>query len=839
MLKLLYRGIILLCIFVGSFYYFSKDMKEEIPEMQQTIKMDETTFPILTIRLGEEDLNLLHGYSNNLNANIVRESVTPVDSNQSFEAVIDGKGNDVKRVIYELRTVSDNKLIETDTINALEKEGEFKTARIKFKEVLTDNTEYAVKITLITSESKKMSYYTRVKKIGTSYYKEKMEFVMDFHNSIMDKVKAEAIIAYLEPQSGADNSSLSYVDIHSSFDLISWGNLKPQVMGEIVPTINEINADAASISLNYIVSGETDSGMELYSVKEFYRVRYTPTRMYLLNYERSMEAYFDPALASLSKSEFKIGITNAIDTKLFTSSDRNKLSFVRQKELWLYNLSENKIVKVFAFRQKDTDYVRDTYNEHDVRILNMDDEGNIDFMVYGYMNRGVYEGRVCIVFYKYYIGEDRIEEVLYIPMDITYQLLKEEIENFSYVNKQNVFYFSFNNTIYSYNLITKNLSVIASEITGDNYIVSVSKHYIAWEDNRDGRKTAAIHILDLETGEKGEIAANGEDRINLLGEIDNNIIYGFAKAADISREADGNLLIPMYKIEIADSTTKVLKEYEKDGYYVTKTLVEGNVITLERVKKSEAGQYESTSTDNILNKISQTSKAFEVTKRITEKFLTEYYISLPSGFLMKELPETDTTVNTIIKADTTLRLDEVALEGINYTVYAHGGVEGIYDDLGTAINRANESVGVVANNSGVIVWERGVRSLQKEISNIIPIYTGNSRKDCASMLLKHKSGYAISNLGEDSVYDILEKEIPESILNLTRCTLDQVLYYVNKGIPVIGMKNKNQAVLITGFDMYNITVIDPEQQRTMKIGLNDSKGLFEEAGNMFFSYLSE
>jgi hypothetical protein len=206
---------------------------------------------------------------------------------------------------------------------------------------------------------------------------------------------------------------------------------------------------------------------------------------------------------------------------------------------------------------------------------------------------------------------------------------------------------------------------------------------------------------------------------------------------------------------------------------------------------------------------------------------------------MKELPEMDTTVNTIIKADTTLRLEDMVMEGINYTVYAHGGVEGIYDELGEAINRADERVGVVTNSSSVILWERGVRSLQKEISSITPIYSGNSRKDCVAMLLKHKSGYNISNLGEASVYDILESEIPESVLNLTKCTLDEVLYYVNKGVPVIGMKDKNQAVLIIGFDMYNITVIDPSQQRTMKIGLNDSKALFEEAGNMFFSYMSE
>lgn len=833
MLKLLYRSVILICIFVGSFYYFSKDMKEEMPQMQQTIKMNETTFPVLSLRINEKELNLLHGYSNNLKANMVRESITPVDSNQSFIAVIDGKGNDVKRVIYELRNVSDNKLIETDTINALEKEDDLKTARIKFKETLIEEKEYAVKITLITSESKKMNYYTRVKKLDDFYYHEKLDFIMNFHNSIMDKEKAEDMVAYLEPNNKADNTSLSYVNIYSSFDLVSWGNLKPEVMGTIVPTINEINTDTVSVSLNYMISGETDTGTELYSVKEFYRVRYTATRMYLLNYERNMEAYFDPMLASLSKSEFKLGITNESETELFTSSDRNKLSFVRQKELWLYNLSENKMINVFSFRQEDTDYIRDTYGEHDVRILNMDNEGNIDFMVYGYMNRGVYEGRVGIVFYKYYIGEGRIEEVLYIPMDITYQLLKEGIENFSYVNEQDVYYFNFNNTIYSYNLITKGLSIIAADIGNEDYIVSMSKHYLAWEEE-DG-----IYILDLETGVKGEITAKEGELLNLLGEIDNNIIYGFAKSLDISKAEDGSLLLPMYKIQIADSSANILKEYEKEGYYVVSTSVEDNVITLERVKKIDKGQYESVSSDNILNKIPTTTKAFEITKRVAEKFLTEYYISLPSGFIMKELPKTDTTVNTIIRKDTTLRLEDALDEREEYTVYAHGVVEGIYEDLGTAISMANEKVGVVSNNNGVILWERGIKAAVKSINGIVMEFTGNNKKDCIAMLLKYKGGYAITDLGEGSIYEILQDKIPESAINLTDCTLDEVLYYVNKGIPVIGMKDKNNAVLITGFDTFNITVIDPSLQRTMKIGLNDSAAMFEEAGNIFFSYYSE
>ena len=60
----------------------------------------------------------------------------------------------------------------------------------------------------------------------------------------------------------------------------------------------------------------------------------------------------------------------------------------------------------------------------------MDAEGNVNFMVYGYMNRGQYEGRVAIVLYKYIRADQRIEELVYIPVDEPYQRLKENMGNF-------------------------------------------------------------------------------------------------------------------------------------------------------------------------------------------------------------------------------------------------------------------------------------------------------------------------------------------------------------------------------------------------------------------------
>ena len=589
MLKHIYRAIFLVAIFAASLWYFGQNIKESVFHREETTVMSNATFPIVTIRNGKQNINLLHGYASNLDANLSRDAITILDDNQSLYVDIKENQSVVKKLNYELRDTFDNSLIENGSYSALDSNEDGKGTRIKINESLEQGKEYALKITVITAKSKKINFYTRVMANSTYHLDEKLDFVWQFHNAILDKSTVEQVESFIEPDRSLQNNSLSKVSIHSSLDLISFGSLKPEVISEVIPTIKEVSVDLASIMLDYYIKGYTEDGEEIYRVKEFYRVKYTPGRMYLLDYERTMEAEFQVDLMSLSQSEFKFGIANPENIPVYIDSGKKNLCFVRNGELWYYSVDSNRVVKIFSFRQKETDYIRDAYDQHEIKVLNVNVEGDVDFVVYGYMNRGLYEGRVGIVLYRYSASNNRIEELVYIPSNEPYQILKEKMGDFAYLNYNDVYYFLLNQTIYSYNIVTKGLTELATGITKDDYIFSKEKSYLAWQELDKNGYADKITIMHLESGRVDTINAEANDNIRLLGTIDNNIIYGISHNKNGYVDVNGQTIIPMHKVLIADDTCKVLKTYEKKGYYTINVSVSDNVIRLDRQKRSENG----------------------------------------------------------------------------------------------------------------------------------------------------------------------------------------------------------------------------------------------------------
>ena len=180
MSKYIYRVIILIVIFAGALFYFSRDIKEVKFSYDNTTKMKAATFPLITVKTGDCTINMLHGYSTNMAANMIREAVTPLGPDKTFEVQFSKDGPEIKKLNYEVREFVGNTLIESNSVSVFEENDNQKTARIKLNTELNSGKEYAVKITLITSKSEKIYYYQRIKIYSDSHLKDKLAFVSYF-----------------------------------------------------------------------------------------------------------------------------------------------------------------------------------------------------------------------------------------------------------------------------------------------------------------------------------------------------------------------------------------------------------------------------------------------------------------------------------------------------------------------------------------------------------------------------------------------------------------------------------------------------------------------------------
>ena len=168
--------------------------------------------------------------------------------------------------------------------------------------------------------------------------------------------------------------------------------------------------------------------------------------------------------------------------------------------------------------------------------------------------------------------------------------------------------------------------------------------------------------------------------------------------------------------------------------------------------------------------------------------------------------------------DDRIILDTQIPEEDIYNVYAKGGLDSTFTDPALAIQRADDQTGVVLNRAQQYVWERGNKKTKMQLNiEDVPesIRTANWKKKELQ-----------DGLGDAG-----------TVIDLTGCSLDSVLYEVSAQRPVIAKTGENSSVVIVGYDEYNTYLYDPSTGQTAPYGLNDSTALFESAGNVFLTYI--
>ena len=832
------KGIFLVALFILAINVISHFINRGNTDM--TMEMGPATYPIVSVNLAGSQVNCLHGYTEIMETNYLKETITPLTNGRQVSLTIDKFDNSVSGLAFEVRNIDGSRLIENADITDLVEDKETITANFSIKDLIESNTEYTLVILVTLNDGKQIRYYTRIVYPENYYVEEKLDFVLDFSEKTFSKEAAKDLTKYLESNAEGDNTTYSKVNIHSSFNQVTWGNLN--ITRETRPSISikELAEQTGSFALEYEVSTTEGKDKTYYNVREFYRVRYTSERIYLLEFERTMSQKFDTKAETFVKNKIMLGITDS-QVELVESDGDNVFAFIINNQLYSYNIADNKLALLFAFQNEKNQDVRTKYQGHHIKILNVDEAGNVAFMVYGYMNRGRHEGCVGVSTYYYSSTVNTVEEMVYLPYYKSEALLEAEVEQLAYVNRTGTLYLMFDNAVYAVNLETRNYEVIVSGLREGCYQVSESNRMLVWQKEEEPYQGNQLILMNLNTGEQVEINAGTGEAIAPLGFMGEDLIYGIARKNDIVRDNTGNTVFPMYCVRIQNEIAGILKEYAQADTYIVGCEIIDNQITLHRVTRQEEA-YVGIEDDQIVNSEAVASASNYVETVVTENYEKIVQIAVKDEINKASLKEL-TPKEVLFEGGRLTLLSDMQTEDNRYYVYGKNDVEGIFMDAGNAINLAYDISGVVVNDSGSYIWKKGNRSTKNQIMAITGELVSEDRDSLAVCLdtmlsyegISRNSAYMLRQ-GE-TVLSILGENLENaSVLDLTGCSLDAVLYYVNQDIPVLATLEDGNAVLIVGFNELNVVIMDPQTGEVFKMGMEDTTKWLEENGNCFITY---
>ena len=821
MKKTIIRIAVCVVVFLASALIIGSIMNQGHNNM--TMEMAPATLPMITMESGGVACNELHGNTVEMDVAYQKDCITLLGEGRQANFTVDTFGREITGISTEVRSIDGSRLIENSEVTGWKANGKSFSVSLTLKDLIDTNTQYSLTLILELEGEQKVYYYTTILWNDDVHISEILEFATDFHGKLYDKEVAKELTKYLEPNSKlTDNGTFHKVNIHSSFQQITWGSLEPVQEDAASIRLTQISGNVASLLMDFVVSTGEGKNKIYYNVEEYYRVRYTSERMYLLDYERTMTQIPDTT-RMYANDKILLGITDE-NVDMMESADGNTVVFSDMGQLLSYNAATNGLTVIFSFYDKDNADRRTLYDNHGIKILDVDEGGNVKFAVYGYMNRGRHEGETGIQIISYDNSLNTIEEEVYIPYSKSYAVLKDEMEQLLYRNRQQHVYFFLENGVYDVDLENRSAEQLVSIRQDDSLQVSENHEIIVWQEGDDINHSNQLNVRNLNTGEQTVIRAEDGEAIRPLGFMGEDIIYGVARESDIRTENSGQIFYPMYKVCISNSSGDNLKEYGQDGIYIVDCAIEGNQITLSRIQRSENGSYQEILDDQIMNNVEEEPGQNKVVTADIDIY--ERYVQI----------QTKTTIDTktikvlnpkevVFEGGRELTLDAVS-EVSRYYVYNAYGVQGIYSAPGKAVKEAYDSAGVVANDRGITVWLKGNRVSRNQIMAIKEESVTdqkNSLTVCLDNILRH------AGITRNTEYDLAQGKTAIQILeeNMTGV----------QDIPVLAILEDGEAVLVTGFNEFNVVIMEPSTGKLYKKGMNDATTWFAENGNHFISYM--
>ena len=832
--KIAVRASVLTAVFIMAVIVFSYLTNRGNTDM--SADMDGATLPRISFVTEGYEINSIPGYKNDMEIPSMRDTFTPVE-NREIELHLEKYDTQVQKMTWQVFTLDGEKCLQQETLKEI---GDVETLKLKGDGILDE--ERVLKVTLHL-ENEDVYYYTRIRNQEGCNYKTCLDFANTFHERAMKKEQTDELEPYLETTSDGAVSTYQTVTIHSDLNHVVWGELRPQVAGDVLWEVKECNETYTSILLTYRVrcAGVSDNPEALYTVKEFFRVRVVGDKQYLMDYNRTMTQNFDGTTKALGSKGILLGIA-PVDLEYQINSEGTIVSFVQNNELWNYDKDADEMSLVFSFADAENVDIRNFYDRHEIHIVSVDQVGNTTFTVSGYMNRGTHEGETGVAVYYFDSEKNSVAEKAFVPSSKGYYVMKEELGKYVYYsNKSEMLYVMMDGTLYSVDMEEDTREVLVRGLENGQYTASQDGHLLAYQGiGGKVNESEKITVLNLQTGDSFEIDAENGEYLKPVGFIKDDFAYGTLKSEDGGQTLAGQSVYPMYKLQIINQKQEIVKTYEVADVYLLDGYINDNMLQLNRVAKN-GNIYMAITPDYITNNEEQAESNIKLesytedTRQKVMRLTYEDGIKDSNAKLLK--PK-----QVLFDKSMTIRFDESTMDG-KYYVYALGELQGVYERASYAVIKANEVNGVAVSSRQAYVWERGNWPSVYEVENMTEFQMEEGETAMAACLqqMLQKEGKTADVVKElnagKSPETILSTYIGGEGLDLTGCTTEEILYTISRETPVIAMFENGHTVLVIGYNKTNIAYLDPADGKRYSVTFAEMESKVGASGNTFIGYV--
>lgn len=795
-------------------------------------------------------INEMDGYRQAMDAAYLRDSITPVSENKELTLQVREPVNSVRNIRYTLMDENNAVEIESGECPEVQRVEGNRETRITFAADLQDGKEYCLNLTVEDDKKQTCYYYTRIVTGNDLMAYDKLQFAMDFHKATFEKTAASRIAEYLSSASDGISNDFRKVTIASDSETITWGDLAPEVVGEVKTTVTNLDNRVGEIQMIYEIVARDDSGNDYnYMVEEHYSVSSDGSKEDLLDYSRTMEEKVNERSFVFDNNRLRLGMVDedGLDIRVYGREEPEEtetesgaesedspaekeeyntyISFEADGGLWVYNTRDNILTQAFGFEKKSQGSQRDaSYRKHGVKVLRTEDNGDLYFAVYGYMYNGDNEGNFGIEINRYNRADGTYSEMLFIPYHKNYNMLNRGIQEMAFIDDNDMLYLCLEDTLYRFDIVMKTSEIVMEQIGSESCSISEDGQSMATVQADESGRTHEILWTNLATGESRTFDS-GKERIEMVGMLGENLVYGIGRSAD----KDGR----METLYITDFERQVLKEYHVEGGYISRASINGNLIEISR-KNSSGGDM---AMDYILynqpgaQEVEVADRQQEFRKNESWMTISQYGNKAPVVLQARAI---EAYRNTWM---------DFRVQDQNYTGYMVFQADNIlkYPTFKEAYLEALENGGSVLDSQGKVIIRPSSRAAQKDLNGASIGLAGEDAVAQQNAVLQWLMAYeGISGSPEIQSGDMLEnmkKNLPDvHVVDMSGIALEDALSMVSEGVPLVVKNSEGTWCVVEGYTDSTITVADPKDSTAVRYEWDSVVKGIASSGNVIYSY---